>query len=258
MPSYPGTQSVVRAIRLLKLFGGDRAEWTLNDLAQKTELNKTTAFRMLTALESEGLLERSERGDYCLGPEMVALGGRAMRRNGLRQVAEPLLEELVAQTGERTTLEQPVINADGNYNMLVLLEIQGRHLISINQFIGSRLPMNATSTGKALLAFMPEEEQAQVLQQTFVAETVKTITDVAQLQAELAEIRKRGYATAMGELEAGLMAAGTPIYNHAGEPIATISIEGPDSRIDETKLHELAQALVKTAEQISYRLGYRQ
>lgn len=257
MQSYPGTQSVVRAIRLLKLFGGEQAEWTLADLVDTINLNKTTVFRMLTALESEGLLERTEAGNYRLGPEMVALGGRAMLHNSLRQVASPLLEELVELTGERTTLEQPVLNPDGSHAMLVLIEIQGKHLISINQFIGSRLPLHATSTGKAYLAFMDTDERELVLQEAFPEITDKTITDLDILREDIFQTQQRGYAIAIGELEAGLMAAGAPIRNHSGEPIATVSIEGPDSRISEERLHELGQALVKTAEQISYRLGYR-
>lgn len=256
MQSYPGTQSVVRAIRLLKLFGRERSEWTLSDLVETIGLNKTTVFRMLTALEGEGLLERSERGSYHLGPEMVALGGRAMMHNNMRQVASPLLESLVETTGERTTLEQLVTDPDGNHAMLVLAEIKGKHLLSVNQVVGSRLPMNATSTGKALMAFMQADVCELILRQNFRAATEKTIIDSDDMKRELAAIRQQGYAIAIGELEVGLMAAGAPIYNHTGQPVATISIEGPDSRIDEARLHELGKQLVTTAEQISYRLGY--
>lgn len=255
--SYSGTQSVVRALRLLKLFGGDKAEWSLNELVDAAGLNKSTVFRMLTALESEGLLERTQHGDYQLGPEIVALGGRAMLNNDLIQVARPILEDLVEATGERTTLEQLVTNPDGSYSMLVLAEIQGKFLISINQYTGSRLPLHATSTGKAMLAFMPEEERDIALQQSFDTLTAKTIVNTKKLDAELQRIREQGYATAVGELEVGLMAAGTVVYNYGGDPIASISIEGPDSRISEERLHELARELVEAARVISTRLGYR-
>lgn len=247
----------MRALRLLKLFGGDKTEWSLNELVDAAELNKSTVFRMLTALESEGLLERTQVGDYQLGPEIIALGGRAMLNNDLIRVARPLLEELVEETGERTTLEQLVANSDGSYSMLVLVEIQGKYLISINQYTGSRLPMHATSTGKAMLAFMAEEEREIALQQHFDVLTEKTVVDSTELAAELTMIRERGYAAAIGELEVGLMAAGAVIYNYSGEPVASISIEGPDSRISEERLHELAKELVSTARAISARLGYR-
>lgn len=255
--SYPGTQSLVRAIRLLKLFGGQQAAWSLNELVRAARLNKTTVFRMLTALESEGLLERTENGQYQLGGEMVALGGRAQQHNPLTQIAQPLLEKLVNQSGERTTLEQPIVNPDGTHAMLVLLEIQGKHLISINQFAGSRLPMHATSTGKAILAYMPADERERILSQPVTALTPHTITNSVRFAEELAHIRSRGYAVAQGELEVGLMAAGAVVRNHAGAPVAAVSIEGPDTRIREAKLHELGQEIVHVAEQISFRLGYR-
>lgn len=254
---YRGTQSAVRAIRILKLFGGQQTDWSLSDIVSASGLNKTTAFRLLSALESEGLLERTENGSYCLGSEMMALGGRAIMSNNLRKVAEPILTGLMESTGERTTLEQPIINGNGDTEMLMVLEVQGKHLISINQFIGSRLPIHATSTGKALLAFMPVATQALILQQTFARLTGQTIIDKAQLEAELTEIRQRGYAVALGELEAGLMATGAPVWNYSGEPIAAISIEGPNTRINEPRLHELGTLIKQAASDISFRLGYR-
>ncbi|MGB1252725.1 MAG: IclR family transcriptional regulator [Candidatus Promineifilaceae bacterium] len=255
--SYSGTQSVVRAIRLLKLFGGSQAVWSLTEIVGAAGLNKTTVFRMLTALESEGLLERTENGSYRLGAEMVALGGRALHANSLRQLAQPVLEQLVDLTSERTTLEVPVTNPDGTLSMLMMVEIQGKHLIGINQYVGSRLPIHATSTGKALLASMPDEERDIVMQQAFVPLTRNTLVDNASLLKELVTVRARGYAVALGELEVGLMAAGAAIFNYEGRPIAAVSIEGPLSRIDEVRLHELAGELVKSAEIISHRLGYR-
>ncbi|MGB0389834.1 MAG: helix-turn-helix domain-containing protein, partial [Ardenticatenaceae bacterium] len=111
--SYSGTQSVVRALRVLKLFDSDRAEWGLNDLLEVAGLNKTTLFRLLSALESEGLLQRTANGDYRLGAQIIALGGRAMRHNPLRVVARPLMRELAQRTKERITLEMLVTNWDG-------------------------------------------------------------------------------------------------------------------------------------------------
>lgn len=105
---------------------------------------------------------------------------------------------------------------------------------------------------------MTADQRELILQQGLNSLTSNTITDTARLREELEVIYRRGYATAMNELEVGLMAAGTPIRNHAGQPIAAISIEGPDTRIDESRLHELGGYLVTTARQISNRLGYRE
>ena len=80
--SYPGTQAVARAIALLKSFSDTQPEWGLSELAQTTGLNKTTAFRLLAALEAEGLIMRNPlSGGYRLGVELVAMGGCATRSN---------------------------------------------------------------------------------------------------------------------------------------------------------------------------------
>lgn len=257
MSSPPGAQAVIRAIRLLKTFAERQREWSLKELVDSSGLNKTTVFRLLSALESEGLLERSEQNHYRLGPEMIALGGWAIQHNDLLLTAEPILREFGASINERVTLEQPVINPDGSRSMLMLTQMKSSHLINIDQIYGTRLPIHATSTGKAYLAFLPEDEQWESLHGRLEEITPTTITQKKVLIQELVAIRQRGYATALGELEEGLMAAGAPIFDHTGRPVAAISVEGPESRIDESRLHALALQLIQTAKLISGRLGHR-
>ena len=247
----------MRAIRLLKTFAERQREWSLKELVESSGLNKTTVFRLLSALESEGLLERSEQNHYRLGPEMIALGGWAIQHNDLLLTAEPILRRFGASINERVTLEQPVINPDGSRSMLMLTQIKSSHLINIDQIYGTRLPIHATSTGKAYLAFLPADEQREILQGRLEKITETTITEAERLLGELSEIRQLGYATAIGELEDGLMAAGTPIFDHTGRPVAAISVEGPENRIDRERLHLLAVQLKKTAYEISARFGYK-
>ena len=104
--SYPGTQAVARAIALLKTFSDAQPEWGLSELAQATGLNKTTAFRLLAALEAEGLIMRNSlSGGYRLGVELVAMGGCATRSNPLRAMSRPVLESLAQECDEAATLE---------------------------------------------------------------------------------------------------------------------------------------------------------
>ncbi len=255
--NYSGTQSVVRVLRLLKLFNSDQAEWSLSELVDAAGLNKTTTFRMLTALESEGLIDKTAAGNYRLGSEAIALGGRAMRGNSLRQVAHPILRQLAEETGERVTLEQLTQDAQNGYTMLVLDEVASTHLLGVNQFVGSRLPVHATSTGKAVLAHLSEAERHAILPHATVQLTSDTKTAHNGLTADLEAIRGRGYALAMGELEVGLMATAAPIFNHNGDVIAALSIVGPSVRLDETKLNALGRRAQETAGEISYQLGYR-
>jgi IclR family acetate operon transcriptional repressor len=119
---YAGTQSVLRAVSLLKAFTDAQPELGLMELAKAAGLNKTMVYRLLTALESERLVARDPGTDgYRLGPEMIALGGRAVRANRVRQVGRPELERLARETGEAATLE--VLVGD---EVLVLDEIGER------------------------------------------------------------------------------------------------------------------------------------
>jgi DNA-binding IclR family transcriptional regulator len=149
--SYPGTQAVARAIGLLKTFSDAQPEWSLGDLAQVTRLNKTTAFRLLAALEAEGLVMRNPlSGGYRLGVELVALGGCAMRANPLRAVSRPVLEALAQECDEAATLE-----VLAGSHVLIVDEVSSRHPMGMSQDVGSRLPAHATATGKLLLAYAP-------------------------------------------------------------------------------------------------------
>ncbi len=130
--SYPGTQAVARAIALLKTFSDAQPEWGLRELAQATGLNKTTAFRLLAALEAEGLIMRNPlSGGYRLGVELVAMGGCAMRSNPLRAVSRPVLESLAQECDEAATLEV-LIGA----HVLIVDEVSSRHPMGMSQDVG--------------------------------------------------------------------------------------------------------------------------
>lgn len=248
---YPGTQSVVRAITVLKAFTDDHPQWSLTPLAQELGLNKATTFRLLTALESEALLARDPNSDkYRLGPAIVTLGGRALRANNLREVSHTELQGLAAETNETASLE--VLHGA---EALVLDEVVGGHVMSGTQSIGARWPAHATSTGKALLAALPEERLRQLLPATLPAITPHTIREWDALLDDLAATRRRGYAVAREELEIGLLAIGAPVVNFDGEVVAAISIAGPTSRLSGPRITEIGALVCACAERISRQLG---
>lgn len=263
--TYPGTQAVVRAIQLLKLFDDQKPDWTLSDLVEASRLNKTTAFRILSALENEGLLQKNDEGVYRLGSEMIALGGRAMRSNELRAVSRIPIRQLSQRTGETVTLET-LHNAknnprdtvsDSGWHMLVIDETLSRYRVGITQFIGSRLPVHATSTGRAVLAHMPDEQLAQFLTEPLIGFTENTVVDVAALRRELAKIRRDGYAVVNSEIELGLVAIGAPIFDLNGDALSAISVVVPSFRVKRGDLPELAEQVMNTAVAISHKLGHR-
>src|SRR5688572_5090726 len=189
---YAGTQSVRRAISLLKAFRYERPEWGLSEIARASGLNKTTAYRLLTALEAEGMVARSSPGDlWRLGDEALAMGAFALRSSDLLTVARPELEALVRATGETASLEILV-----GEEVVILDSVEGPSLVGASSEAGTRWPAHATSTGKALLAAKGGRGFRRL-----PALTPRTITDPARLGRELDRIRQRGYATAIEELE---------------------------------------------------------
>jgi len=251
--AYSGTQAVQRAVALLERFSDERPSWNVTDLAEAVNLNRTTTYRLLTALASADLVTRDGDSDsYRLGPNLIVLGGRAQRANRLRPLAQPELAQLVEATGETATLEILV-----EREMLIIEEVTSDRLLSGSQSIGTRWPVYATSTGLALLASLPEEQVNELLAGSLAAITAKTETDTGRIRQKLAQARQQGYAALAEALELGYVAIAAPILNHEGHPIAALSVGGPLVRLTAARIEELGRLLREAAERVSYQLGFR-
>ena len=250
-PPYSGTQAVRRAIALLKRFDDARPAWSLADLAQASGLNKTTAFRILSALAGEGLVARDEETQlYRLGPEAIAIGARALRSNDLRSVSRPVLEELAARSGETATVET-LLEGD----VLILDEAHRRESPRASPSVGTRWPAHATSTGKVLLAALDDATRARHLRAPLARPARRTITTLTAMKRELVRVRTQGYATAVGELEDGYSAIGVGIRDHDGRVVAAVSLGGPTARLPLERLKGMLPMLQDAAERISRQLG---
>ena len=250
--AYPGTQAVTRAIALLKTFSDLQPEWALSDLAQATGLSKTTAFRLLAALEAEGLITRNPLSSgYRLGVEMVALGGCAMRSNPLRAMSRPILESLAQECDEAATLE---VLADRH--ILIVDEVSSRHPMGMSQDVGSRLPAHATATGKLLLAFLSDSEVDSYLFCPLVRLTDQTLVDPERLRSQFLKIRQQGWSIASGELETGFVAIAAPVYDRERAAVAAISVGGSSVRLTSQRIPALTALVQMAARQISRQLGY--
>jgi len=253
----PGAQAVVRALRILKLFSGKQTHLSLKEVINTTDLNRTTVFRLLSTLVEEGFLLRQLDGLYHLGPALTALGGLASQRDNLRQVAHPILRKLVREVGERATLEIPVNGPDGLTAMLVIDEIAGNHRLGINEFAGNHLPIYATSTGKAVLAFLPDEKVEKILAQPMDRLTSATSATRGALLSDLQRIKKQRYALVQGELEEGLVAVGAPIFDALGEACAAICLAGPTIRMTAKRIPKFVRLLGQSAAEISESIGFQ-
>jgi DNA-binding IclR family transcriptional regulator len=251
--SYPGTQAVSRAVGLLKAFTLEEPEMRLQDLSRALGLNKTTAYRLLRALEGEGMVERAPDGDaWRLGPEVVALGSRALGGVDLRSAAREEIRALAAETRETVTLEV-LAGAD----TLILDEAMGGYVIGTMPSVGTRWPAHATSTGKALLAELSPAGRTALLPARLARPTPRTIGERAVLERELQRVLARGFATSLEELEPGFAAVGAVVRSGAGQPLGALSVGGPRNRVG-ARIESLGRQVCAAAARLSARLGHRE
>ena len=194
---------------------------SLAELSKASGLNKTTTHRLLRALQSEGLIERNAATSaYSLGAGLMALGVQALSSNDLRRRVRPLLRMLAKETGETATLEVPVEDS-----MLILDEVAGSHVLGTAGNVGTRWPIHATSTGKVWLAF--EDAGLDRLRDELQPLTARTEVRKDAFPAQLLEIRRRGYAVTVDELEDGFTAVATVIRGALGDVQGALSIGLP-------------------------------
>jgi DNA-binding IclR family transcriptional regulator len=250
---YPGTQAIQRAVAVLKAFGPDPAHLTAQQLSQRTGLNRSTVYRLLSALEHEGLVAAGADGRYRLGPDTAILGTLALRQIDLRALAQPFMRGLAERSGETIDLE--ILHGT---SVMIIEEIAGDHLLNASSNIGTLYPAHCTATGKLLLAALPAAALEPILAEGLCVCGPRSIIDPAALRANLQAGLARGYATAYEELEAHLHAVAAPIYDHQAHMVAALSISGPSARMPRDREPEIAQMLIAACAEISAALGYRQ
>ncbi|MET8978106.1 IclR family transcriptional regulator [Streptomyces sp. NPDC004539] len=247
-----GVQSVDRAISVMEILA-QRGEAGVSEVAAEIEVHKSTAFRLLGALEARGLVEQSgERGKYRLGFGIVRLAGAVTGRIDITQQARPICERLAEEIGE--TVNIAVLQEHYAIN---LYQVRGPGAVAVHNWVGQLTPLHATSSGKVLLASLPATERAALLTEAGLRKlTPRTITAKTKLEKNLVESLERGYAYTLEELEVGLHAMAAPIHGRDGDVIAAISASGPAYRFTEDRLHGMAPVLTQGAREISHRMGH--
>jgi DNA-binding IclR family transcriptional regulator len=242
---------VGKVLRILELLDRSPAGLQLKDIARLTGLNKSTAHRFLKHLEGEGYLFRDDSGAYMIGPRLVRFGTGVSYQAMLSRISRPVLEQVWSATGETVNLATLV-----GPEILYLDVMESLHTFRLVSQIGSRRPISCTSLGKAMLAAMPTGQQELLLPTLhFESTTPRSITSVARLRKDLAQIAQLGYALDDEEAVSGARCVGAAILDANGKVAGGISISGPTARINKTNLASIAQTVKLAALEISTRLG---
>ena len=224
-------QSAERVLALLKSFDDTRVEQGVAEIARALGVHKSTASRLAAALERTGFLARSGKR-YRLGVEVIRLGSLALRSFDLVATMQPGMEKVSQRTGETVNLAVP-----HGEDVLNVAEVPSTYILSCSGgWIGRRTKPHAVANGKVLLAYgvLPWPGELERC-------TARTITRFATLDAELAAVRRDGYATAIAELEEGLVAVAAPVFHPAGACVAALSISGPEFRMRPESLGTLGR-----------------
>jgi DNA-binding IclR family transcriptional regulator len=246
-------QSVQRAISVLEVLAA-RGEAGVTEVASEIAVHKSTAFRLLGALEGRGLVEQTgHRGKYRLGFGLIPLAGAVSDRLDVVQQGRAACTRLAVELGETVNVavlrDHFAVNVD---------QARGPSTVATHNWIGQLTPLHCTSSGKVLLAHLEPAKLAELLARTGTpALTARTETARHRLDEQLAHVREAGYAMAIEEYEVGLNAVAAPVFDRSGQVVAAVSVSGPSYRLDEQRIRHVIGPLLAGTADISRRLGHR-
>lgn len=206
-----------------------------------------TTHRLLGTLAAHGLVEADPVSQtWNIGLEALRIGTAFQRRNNLALLGRPAMQGLMAQTGETVNLALLDQGA-----AVFVAQVECPQPLRAFFTMGERRALYASGIGKALLAFMPADQQQRVLRQPLTAFTSKTLTGPTQLQSDLDNIKTRGWALDDEEANIGMRCIAAAIFNEFGEAAAGVSLSGPTARLTLDRVETLAGSVMTCAQTIT-------
>ncbi|MBX6322644.1 MAG: IclR family transcriptional regulator [Rhodospirillaceae bacterium] len=246
-PAGARIQSVARAGAILDALAA-AGEIGLAELSRRVGLGKSTTYYLAESLVGLGLAERTPDGHrYRLGLKNLEFGRAVQRRMSIAAIARPSLIALCARTKETVNLAVPYL-----LDALMVESLEGAYGVRATAYAGTRAAYHSTACGKALLAaFDPATRRAIYAARPLTAATPRTITDVAVLERQIAEIQRAGYAFDLEENELGAHCVAAAIVDGFAQPVGAISVSGPAQRLPRRTLADIARLLVAETRAIS-------
>ncbi len=245
-------RTLERGLHLLEVLS-EAETLSLSELARRTELSPSTAYRLLETLRRRGFVDWDEaRGLWKVGLRAYQVGSAFLTRGGLIEAAIPEMEKLVDELNETVNLAV----LDGN-EVVYIAQVEGRQLIRMFTRIGARAPIYCTGVGKALMLEHSEAEVRRIVGAgPFKPYTAKTITTLEGFLETLRQARQRRFVVDDEEREDGVRCIAAPIHDNRGKVVASMSLSAPASRVPDERLDALGARVRQAADAVSSRLGW--
>ncbi len=242
-----------RGIQILELLLDHPRGLQQTEIANYLKCSKTSVYRItMTLVDRRYLIRDEETKTLRLSRKLLAMGSKVLAEEDLQTLAIDVLRALRDQVRETVLLGTTI-----ETELVVLGQVLGSHPFKFSLDLGTRLPLHTAAPGKAILAFLPEEERRAMLKRlSFERFTDRTITDRSAFEDELKGVVATGYALDRGEQLTGIHCVAAPILNGQGYPLAAIWTTGPTDRIGEGDLPGIGGQVRTHALRISQRLGY--
>ncbi len=252
-PGDSYVQSFARGLEVIRTFNAQAPQQTLSEVAQRSGLTRAGVRRILLTLQALGYVHTDGKL-YRLTPRILDLGFAYLSSMPIWNLAEPVMEALVAQVKE--SCSAAVLDAT---DIVYVLRVPTHKIMSITLGVGSRLPAYCTSMGRVLLADLADDELvARLKASDLQPRTRHSVTDIDTLVARVAQARRQGWCIVNQELEEGLISMAAPITNSAGRTVAALNISGQANRTSARAMQDnLLPALLEAARTVSRLLGQR-
>ncbi|HXM97671.1 MAG TPA: IclR family transcriptional regulator [Candidatus Dormibacteraeota bacterium] len=241
-----------RGLELLKLFASVEGGLSAKKVGLLSGLPVSTVHRFLANLESSQFLKSDSEGVFHLGLSCITLGQAAHAQMDIRRISFPFLQELNQRTRETVhlTMRQGL-------TAVYVEKLDSPEPLRIHSRIGSSVPLHCTAVGKVLLAHLLEPELEKILRQLELRRfTENTVGSIQELQTQLVRVRRDGFACDLEEHEPHIRCVAAPIWNHAGQVNASLSVTGPLVRMPTTRIRQIAPLIREIGIRISHELGY--
>jgi len=255
MSDQPQVKILDKALRVLMLFSPEQPEWGVSAVSREVGMSKSTVHRILRVLEQHGFLtQNADTRRFRLGLAGIELGRRAQAGMELRRVALPIMEQLSQMSGETVLLQ--VVSPEGD-RVVCIERVQQRRGLRLILDVGSTAPLYAGCSSKVLLAYLEKEAVDTVLKGRLRPLASHTTTDPAQIRAQLAEIRRNGYAVSFEETDEGVAGVSVPIRDARDRVVASLTISGPLTRVNAATIDHYTGIVREGARRIAAELGHQ-